>query len=240
MGYADLERLETSRKALEAVQGNVMDLYVKKTGRDREELQGWMDATSWWTAQEAMDNGFIDEIVEGGNDSYENRAGMLFVNSVSTNIEFKDVPEFVRNRKSGEVNTPDGKEGKNPMDEITTVEALRAAYPDLCNQIATNAATEERQRIHDIDDAMMEGCEELANDAKYTNPVSASAYAMNALKHIRETGRAQLQGMRDDARNSGAGKVPGAVPPAGPQAKADSKKDDLMDALNAIGKSNKR
>ena len=232
IGYADMAKLDASRKALEVVQGNIVDLYARKTGRDRDEIQGWMDATSWWDANEAHANGFIDEVIESDdNASYENREGMLFVNSVPMGIRFDDAPEMVRNRKSGDVDKPLEEEGKTVMDEITTVEALRAAYPDLCNQIENAAIMAERQRIHDIDDAVMEGCEDLATNAKYTNPVSASAFAMSALKHIKGAGLTQLQNLRNDSQKSGAQEVKGAVP-------ADGKKqeeDPVLAALNRIG-----
>ena len=117
------------------------------------------------------------------------------------------------------------------QNQITTVEALREAYPDLCNQIETAAIMAERQRIHDIDDAVMEGCEDLATNAKYTNPVSASAFAMSALKHIKGAGLTQLQNLRNDSQKSGAQEVKGAVP-------ADGKKqeeDPVLAALNRIG-----
>lgn len=38
--------------------------YAAKTGKDKSELMGWMAAETWFNAQEARKNGFIDEIDE--------------------------------------------------------------------------------------------------------------------------------------------------------------------------------
>ena len=37
-----------------ALRENILNLYTKKTGREKDEVAAWMDATSWWTGEEAM------------------------------------------------------------------------------------------------------------------------------------------------------------------------------------------
>ncbi len=53
--YADL---------LEKVEGTLCDSYVAKTGKDKSYIQKWMDGDNWFTAQEALSEGLIDEIVD--------------------------------------------------------------------------------------------------------------------------------------------------------------------------------
>lgn len=38
--------------------------YAKRTGKTAEEIQAWMDAETWFGAQESVDNGFADRIAE--------------------------------------------------------------------------------------------------------------------------------------------------------------------------------
>lgn len=64
LGYYDATTMQQYLNALDTIKENIISLYAKKTGRDKEEVTGWMDATSWWTDQEAKDNGFVDELVE--------------------------------------------------------------------------------------------------------------------------------------------------------------------------------
>lgn len=49
---------------LEKIDETLVDTYVNKTGADADQVRSWMAAETWFTAQEAMDNGFIDEIVK--------------------------------------------------------------------------------------------------------------------------------------------------------------------------------
>lgn len=56
--------------------------------------------SNWWTADEAKENGFVDEVDDAEEDAVvENRNGILFVNSVGTHLPFNEAPEFVRNRQ---------------------------------------------------------------------------------------------------------------------------------------------
>jgi ATP-dependent Clp protease protease subunit len=50
---------------LDKMDGTIMNDYVKKTGKTVDEITSWMNAETWFTAQEAMDNGFIDSITDG-------------------------------------------------------------------------------------------------------------------------------------------------------------------------------
>lgn len=49
---------------LEKVDGTLMSTYAKKTGADLEQIAEWMTAETWFTADEALEAGFADEIVE--------------------------------------------------------------------------------------------------------------------------------------------------------------------------------
>lgn len=49
---------------LEKVDSEILNDYVARTGRERDELAGWMDAETWFSAEEAVENGFADRVVE--------------------------------------------------------------------------------------------------------------------------------------------------------------------------------
>lgn len=49
---------------LEKVDRSIADDYVAKTGADMETVQGWMDAETWFTAQEALEAKLADRIAE--------------------------------------------------------------------------------------------------------------------------------------------------------------------------------
>lgn len=245
----DTETLQKYIEALDTCRENILALYVKKTGRDKDELADLMDATSWWTGPQAQENGFIDEIVETGKEPVtENRNGMLFVNSVSMNMPFDKAPKFIQDRTAAApaadtlVNRSSAEKPENTTKEekgmeITTVDELRTAYPDLVDQIeqaaAQNAANAERQRIKDIDDMCLPGSEAMANEAKYDKPMSAEDYAKQAIKNAKAQGIAYMNAANSDADTSGANGVGGAAnlaPSAG------TGNDEFLDAIKNVNK----
>ena len=226
--------------ALDTIKENIISLYAKKTGRDKEEVTGWMDATSWWTGQEAKDNGFVDELVEDVETPVvENRDGVLFVNSVNMHLPFDKAPNFVQSSKAApascSVNNNCHKEVTVQNMEIKTADDLRQSYPALVDQIeqaaADRATNEERERIRDIEEMALPGSEEITAEAKFTKPVSASDYAKAAMKNAKEQGAAWLNTMQQGANASGVNSVGSAPAPTGGE-----KPDEFMDAIKGLGK----
>ncbi len=249
--FADAVTLQQYIGALNTIRENILNLYTKKTGREKDEVAAWMDATSWWTGEEAKTNGFVDELVDDGEKTVvENRGGLLFVNSVNMNLPFNKAPKFVQNSvaaapaASGFVNTPtpaeqpgdnSHKEDTNMANEIKTVDELRGAYPALVDQIeqaaALRATNAERQRIRDIEEMALPGSERITNEAKYDKPMSASDYAKAAMKNAKEQGAAWLNTMQQGANASGVNSVGSAPAPTGGE-----KPDEFMDAIKGLGK----
>ncbi len=57
---------------LEKVDGTIVADYVRKTGKDEAQIVAWMEAETWFTAQEAKDLAFVDRVVpsaKAGNDA---------------------------------------------------------------------------------------------------------------------------------------------------------------------------
>lgn len=241
-GYYNAEELKKYIEALDAIRESITGLYAKKTGREKDEVAGWMDETKWWTAQQAKENGFIDELVDDAEETVvENRDGMLFVNSVNMHLPFDKAPDFVQSSKAAKtaadcfVNKNCHKEVKNMANEIKTVDELRGAYPALVDQIeqaaALRATNAERQRIRDIEEMALPGSEQITNEAKYDKPMSASDYAKAAMKNAKEQGAAWLNTMQQGANASGVNSVGSAPAPTGGE-----KPDEFMDALKGLGK----
>jgi ATP-dependent protease ClpP protease subunit len=244
-GYVDATKMQEYLNALATIRENIISLYVKKTGREKDEVAALMDATSWWTGQQAKDNGFVDELVDDGDETVvENRNGLLFINSVNMNMPFNEAPKFVQDSRAAApaagrfvnkgpetkpVNTE--QEGKKMTDTIKTVDDLRKAYPELVAQIeqaaANQATTAERDRIKEIEDMALPGSEEITNDAKFVNPVSASDYAIAAVKRSKAQGDAYMKDAAKDAKDSGMNHVNNTP--------IDDNQDEFMNALKGVG-----
>lgn len=233
-GYYNAEELQKYIEALAAIKESVVNLYVKKTGRTKDEVTAWMDATSWWTSEEAKANGFVDELVDEEAPTVENRGGVLFVNSVSMNLPFDKAPNFVQDSQAAAPaagcveNNNCHEEVKEVANEIRNAEELRNAYPDLVGEIVNAAVAAERQRIMDIENMALPGHEEMTTEAKFTKPISASDYAQEAMKLVKTQGNAYLSGAQADAANSGMGNIAN-------EATGGQKPDAFMDALKTVG-----
>lgn len=252
-GYADAVTLQQYLDALGAIRDNIISLYAKKTGRDKDEVAEQMDNTSWFTGAEAKENGFVDELIDDTEDEetvIENRGGLLFVNSIGTHIPFNDAPKFVQDNLAAApaadcvVNTnPVNKapeKPKNPKEvknmEIKTVDDLRRAYPELVGAIeaaaAETAAANERQRIRDIEEMCLSGSEDFANEAKFEKPISAADYAMQAVKNAKQTESAKkqayLDGVKKDVAESGMENV-------AHETTGGTQQDEFLDAIKAMG-----
>ena len=245
-GYANEADLQKYLEALATIKENIISLYAKKTGHTKDEVTAWMDAESWWTGPQAKENGFVDELTdEDANATYENRGGVLFVNSVSMGAKFEKAPEFVRNRVKRVVdNQPAGQPGKqqevqgmDPKDSIKTVDDLRKAFPTLVDQIeqaaAETATNAERVRIQRIEDMALPGSEKLAAEAKFSKPMSAADFAETMVKNAKTQGATYLAQAKEDAEKSGVNGITN-TPPADKTGDG----DEFLAALKKLGQKN--
>lgn len=69
MAWGDKNVMRETADLLEKVEGSIVADYVNKTGKDEAEIIAWMNDETWFTAQEALDNGFIDEITKANTTS---------------------------------------------------------------------------------------------------------------------------------------------------------------------------
>lgn len=246
-GYMDAETLKQYIDALDTIRENIVTLYAKKTCREKDEVAGWMDATSWWTGPQAKENGFVDELTDNEEDAVvENRNGVLFVNSVSMNLPFAEAPKFVQDSLTAPTagrpanKKPAGQPGKQQevqdMDpkDIKTVDDLRKAYPALVDQIEQAAAEEatnaERARIQSIEDMALPGSEALAAEAKFTKPMSAENFAKELVKNAKTQGATYLAQVKKDAQDSGVNGVTNTPPDD------QTSGDEFLAALQGVGK----
>jgi len=56
------EDMRTTAAALEVHSEAMLNLYTKRTGKERDDLRAMMQKETWMTAQDAVENGFADEV----------------------------------------------------------------------------------------------------------------------------------------------------------------------------------
>ena len=67
LAWGDKAELRATADLLEKVEGVIVKDYITKTGKDEAEIMAMMDAETWFTAQEALDNGFVDRLSKSEN-----------------------------------------------------------------------------------------------------------------------------------------------------------------------------
>ena len=116
-----------------------------------------------------------------------------------------------------------------PKDTITTIEALKAAYPDLTAAIEDNARKEERNRIKALEDAAVGGFENIVHEAKFVNPISAGEMALQIVMEQKKQGGAYLQNREEDVTDSHVSDVG-----AGASEKGSEGKDPFNEAIDRL------
>lgn len=66
MVWGDKHDMRNTADLLEKVEGSIVNDYTTKTGKDSAAIVAMMDAETWMTAQEALDNKFVDSVVKPG------------------------------------------------------------------------------------------------------------------------------------------------------------------------------
>ena len=213
------EEFDKLAAELRVIKNSIVNTYAMKTGKDSEEISKMMAEERWWTGDEAVSEGFCDELLfEAVNTVIENQKKIV-VNSIPIDISrYKTSPNIqnlvIASRKNDV--TAEKKEEKTvePKD-ITTVEALRNAFPDLVAAIENNAKSEERQRIKDIKDTVPAGYEDIVEDAMFENPVAAEKVAVKILAKQKEQGAAYLNSRENDVKDGNVGNVGASAKEAG-------------------------
>lgn len=64
IALGDKRVMRDTGNLLEKVDASIVSSYAKRTNASPEEIVAWMDAETWFTAQEAVEHGFADRLAE--------------------------------------------------------------------------------------------------------------------------------------------------------------------------------
>lgn len=62
--YGNADNLLAIAAVLEKIDASLVEDYAKQTGQTAEQIKAWMAAETWFTAEEAVDNGFADRVTD--------------------------------------------------------------------------------------------------------------------------------------------------------------------------------
>lgn len=238
-GYYNAQDMAEMQTQLEVIKKGIINAYQLKTGKTAEEISDLMTNETWYTAQEAIDAGFIDRLMfESTANVAVNSAGAVSVNGVTIAAKNYAIPNKVlslyqnhagKDSNINKKNEATEQKGEEQMEDIKTKEELKEAYPDLVKEIEEEAREDERNRIKEIEEITEPGTEEIANKAKYETGERAGAVAIKILNAKKQQGAAYLAGRQKDINNSGME----GVQPEGNAGHAKGEEDnEYMDAID--------
>lgn len=234
------EDFEKMADELKVIKQSIVNTYAMKTGMGADDIAALMSDEKWWTGDEAVENGFCDELMFEEASTVIENSSKIVVNSTPIDISaFKTVPKVLLNSPHNPgslINSAAAK--KEPKEEkkmaaaensIGTVDALKAAYPDLVATIQNEAAAAERSRIKAIEDMAGGNYADLVSDAKFEHPCTAEQVAMKIIAEQNKQGGQYIQNRNADADTSGVNGVAGAASENGTEGK--NPFDAAIDAL---------
>ena len=94
IGYFDENEVAKVQKSLAAVKSSIVETYKQKTGKSENELAEIMKNETWYTAAEALENKFVDEISGEVDADFDDSKKILFVNSLQVDCKNFDVEKM--------------------------------------------------------------------------------------------------------------------------------------------------
>lgn len=187
---------------LDKVRDSLVSVYASRTSIEKDDLITMMDAETWMSAEEALDQGFIDEIEAGSTVTASMQGAVATVNGVNMNFSrFINAPRLPQAksepRQWPQNNLSSG--GATPLN----LEELKNQHPALYDEIVKAGAAQERLRIQALENLSAPGNAELIAKAKYETGESAAntALAIIELQNKRRLNAGKLQ--NEDAQASG-------------------------------------
>lgn len=196
--WGDYNEMDATSEFLQKVNQTITNAYRSKTSKTSEELLQMMNRTTWMTASEAKENGFIDAIMfENELDAVASIKHPSLVEGVIPKNILDQLRQQLKidptNSTMNSITQNEG--GSKKMD----LETLKNEHPELVNQIEKAAVNNERQRIQDIENISQPGTEDIVNKAKFETGASAADTAMEILKAQKEQTQQQLKNRITDA-----------------------------------------
>lgn len=224
---------------LSKVDNTIVKAYTQKTGKSDEELLDLMAKETWFTADEMLEMGLIDEIKGKKVDvkvynSLDDTGKLDIINKL---LELGNPENIQKAMLEGKINIGQGVVDKTAIDnkpkegkEETkmTVDELKKDHSDVYDQIVKDVTEEavknERERITAINALRGQVTDAEINEA-ISNGISAEKCAYNSMINNAQVNKQVADKIAEDTQNSGVNNVPQQ-----PQQPKDKKEDQKAEA----------
>jgi ATP-dependent protease ClpP protease subunit len=206
--------LRKTAEVLDQLRDSLVSIYQARTKKSAEEIVALLDAETWLTAEQAIADGFADELA--GEVKIENRGDKVFFASVGfprrvvPMAEAEPPAEIAKDPEPAQPEPP-AETAKDPEPAVEpepapppapTRETLAEQAPELLAALLDEGARAERARMRAIDDVAIPGHEALVLRARYDEPITAEALAVAILRAEREHRTAHLTRVAADVHET--------------------------------------
>ena len=200
--WGQADDMRGTAEILDKIRDTIANVYIAKTGLDREKINSMMDAETWMDADEALNLKFCDEIGDPVKISAKatNTGGFMCMNKSGFSrlddfMSAKLPKKFIQEEKlampentANQATQPVQKTANTQPDEIKN--SFEAGY--------NKGIEAERERIRLLDSLNAPGREEIINKAKYEQPRDARDIALELLQA--DKNNAQINAMHADSK----------------------------------------
>lgn len=214
--YGNVEKLKKQIELLDTVKEAILDIYCSKSKLSREEISEKMNSEKWYRATEALEAGFVDEIVENDNslENIKNISNELHIENFINQDLLKEKLKEIENIKNiGGITMP------------KSVKELLNEYPDLMNDYRNqiineikeneterikNAVLEERKRIEALEKipVINEKQKEIVNKAKYEEPKDYKDIIVDFFMSNANKAHEEIEKIKDEQKENGITDIP--------------------------------
>lgn len=221
--------MQQTHDRLQAIDDGIINAYIRKTGKEKEELQQLMDDETYMAPERAIELGFADGYLFGApGEKPKDTDVQQFVASEIQLIPEDRIKELAiamekskvapvqpvatsqQNDKQNPANAVSDK--KNKEEENMTLAELAKEHPEIQEEINSlmdenrkAGADEERARIQSLDAIAKTVTPEALNEAKYgEEKKDGKTLAFEAMVKGERIASAYLSDAKDDSQDSGA------------------------------------
>lgn len=254
----DYREMQNCADMLKEYNEGIINAYVRKTGKSREELQEMMDKETYMSAKKAIESGFIDDYLFGspddsgdknGEDTIQNNSLLQAMNAVQPIMSDEQAKEIMAglnmlhnlqnnsNNADSDIDTvvQTQKEGEKSN---MTLEEIYAEHPELKEEVAALAdasrkegAEEENKRLQALDAIAASVTGEALNNAKYgENRMDAKELAYQSLIEDGKKAENYMTNAIEDSKSSGVDEVGAGLP----EEETENEADDMAAYVNAM------
>lgn len=195
---------------LDKIDNTIVNAYIEKTGKERDEILKLMAKTTWFTPEEALEIGIVDEIsskkikTKAFNTTDEEKQKMI--NKLLELGSVENIKKaFIDNQITiGQTvaNSTFENTSKEKGGEKMTLDQFKSEHVEIYNQVVDTTVKQERLRVAEINALAKPGTENQIKEG-IENGLTAGEVAINILNAQTALNKSMWEAIVQDAEDSG-------------------------------------